>query len=71
MLRTLAVFVKMGKGSKRRTGEDTNSIVTNWDEIDWDHTLKAADQYLKSTKEEADKKKNDRKRINDNDRGRD
>ena len=52
----------MGKGSRRRKGASTNSIVTNWDEIDWDHTLKAADQYLKS-----DKKKDDRKRINDND----
>ena len=51
----------MGKGSKRRKGEDTKNIVSNWDEIDWDHTLKAAAQYLKSTK-----KKDDRKRINDN-----
>ena len=51
----------MGKGSKRRKGENTNSIVTNWDEIDWNHTLQAMDRYLKSTK-----KKDDRKRINDN-----
>ena len=51
----------MGKGSKRRTGENTRNIVCNWDEIDWG--------YIKFTKdEEADKKKNERKRINDNDR---
>ena len=48
----------MGKGSKRRTGENTTDIVSNWDEIDWG---------LKDTKDkEADKKKDDRKRINDN-----
>ena len=56
----------MGKGSKRRRREDIEKITSNWDEIDWDHTLKAADQYLKSTKEKADKKKDDRKRININ-----
>ena len=48
----------MGKGSKRRKGEDTKNIVSNWDDIDW---------RLKDNKdEEADKKKDDRKRINDN-----
>ena len=54
----------MGKGSKRRKGESTRRIVSNWDEIDWG--------YIKFTKdEEADKKKDDRKRINDNECGRD
>jgi hypothetical protein len=52
----------MGKGSKRRRREDIGQIVSNWDEIDWG--------YIKFTKdeedEEADKKKDDRKRINDN-----
>ena len=49
----------MGKGSKRRRREDIGTIVSNWDEIDWG--------YIKFTKdEEADKKKDDRKRINDN-----
>ena len=49
----------MGKGSKRRHREDISKIVSNWDEIDWG--------YIKFTKdEEADKKKDDRKRINDN-----
>ena len=53
----------MGKGSKRRRREDIGTIVSNWDEIDWG--------YIKFTKdEEADKKTDDRKRINDNDRGR-
>ena len=48
----------MGKGSKRRTGENTGNIVSNWDDIDW---------RLKDNKdEEADKKKDDRKRINNN-----
>jgi len=48
----------MGKGSKRRKGEDTKNIVSNWDDIDW---------RLKDNKdEEADKKKDDRKRINNN-----
>ena len=48
----------MGKGSKRRKGEDTKNIVSNWDDIDW---------RLKDNKdEEADKKKDDRKRINSN-----
>jgi hypothetical protein len=51
----------MGKGSKRRGGEDTRKIIDNWDEIDWG--------YIKFTKdEEEDKKKNERKRINNNDR---
>jgi hypothetical protein len=51
----------MGKGSKRRNGENTRKIVSNWDEIDWG--------YIKFTKdEESDKKKNDRKRINNDDR---
>ena len=45
----------MGKGSKRRTGENIGDIVSNWDDIDW---------RLKDTKD--DKKKDDRKRINDN-----
>ena len=53
----------MGKGSKRRRRENIGEIVSNWDEIDWG--------YIKFTKdEEADKKKDDRKRIDDNDRGR-
>jgi len=48
----------MGKGSKRRTGENIGDIVSNWDDIDW---------RLKDTKnEEDDKKKDDRKRINGN-----
>ena len=55
----MVLLVKMGKGSKRRKGESTRNIVSNWDEIDWG--------YIKFTKdEEADKKKDDRKRINDN-----
>ncbi len=50
----------MGKGSKRRSGENTRRIISNWDEIDWG--------YIKSNKDgECDKKKNDRKRINDDD----
>ena len=53
----------MGKGSKRRKGESTRNIVSNWDEIDWG--------YIKFTKDEEDKKKDERKRINDNDRDRD
>ena len=53
----------MGKGSKRRKGENTRDIVSNWDEIDW--------EYIKFTKDEEDKKKDERKRINDNDRDRD
>ena len=54
----------MGKGSKRRHREDISKIVSNWDEIDWG--------YIKFTKdEEADKKKDARKRIDDNDGGRD
>ena len=54
----------MGKGSKRRKGENTRNIVSNWDEIDWG--------YIKFTKdEEEDKKKDERKIINDNDRDRD
>ena len=48
----------MGKGSKRRRGENSRRIISNWDEIDWG--------YIKFTKdEEEDKKKNERKRIND------
>jgi hypothetical protein len=48
----------MGKGSKRRKGEAIGNIVSNWDEIDWG--------YIKVTKdEEADKEKNERKRIKD------
>ena len=47
----------MGKGSKRRTGESTKSITSNWDEISW------ADTEDKRT----NKKKNDRKGINDTD----
>ena len=50
----------MGKGSKRRTGENARRIISNWDEIDWG--------YIKFTKdEEKDKKKNERKRINNDD----
>ncbi len=50
----------MGKGSKRRNEENTRRIISNWDEIDWG--------YIKFTKdEEADKKKNERKRINNDD----
>ena len=48
----------MGKGSNRRKGESTRRIVSNWDEIDWG--------YIKFTKdEEAEKEKNERKRIRD------
>ena len=48
----------MGKGSKRRTGENIGDIVSNWDDIDW---------RLKDTKDKkTDKKRDDRKRINDN-----
>ena len=50
----------MGKGSKRRTGENTKNIVSNWDEIDWGH--------IKFTKDGEDKKKNERTRINNNER---
>ena len=53
----------MGKGSKRRTGENTENITSNWDEIDWGH--------IKSPKDEKNKKTDDRKRINDNDCERD
>jgi len=49
----------MGKGSKRRRREDIGKIVSNWDEIDWGYIMFTKD-------EEADKKKDDRKRINDN-----
>ena len=45
----------MGKGSKRRTGEDTGKIVSNWDNSDWKDGKKL------------DKKKNERKRINNDD----
>ena len=44
----------MGKGSKRRTGEDTGKIVSNWDKITWGDNKKI------------DKEKNERERINDN-----
>jgi hypothetical protein len=46
----------MGKGSKRRTGENTAKIVSNWDNINWKDSKKL------------DKKKNERKRINNDDR---
>ena len=53
----------MGKGSKRRRREDIETIVSNWDEIDWG--------YIKFTKdEEAEKEKNERKRIRDTKRRR-
>ena len=53
----------MGKGSKRRRREDIGEIVSNWDEIDWG--------YIKFTKdEEAEKEKNERKRIRDTKRRR-
>ena len=46
----------MGKGSRRRRKEDIGTIVSNWDEIDWG--------YIMSTKDEqAEKEKNERKRI--------
>lgn len=48
----------MGKGSKRRRREDISKIVSNWDEIDWGYIMFTKD-------EEADKKKNERKRIRD------
>ena len=46
----------MGKGSKRRKGEDTKRIVSNRDNINW-----------KDSKS-LDKKKNERKTINGDDR---
>ena len=53
----------MGKGSKRRDGENTRNIVSNWNEIDWG--------YIKFTKDkEEDKKKDERKRIRDTKRRR-
>ena len=54
----------MGKGSKRRTGEDIKNIVSNWEEINWGSTKPTED-------EETNKNKDDRKRINDNDCRRD
>ena len=54
----------MGKGSKRRTGEDIKNIVSNWDEINWGSTEP-------TEAEETNKNKDDRKRINDNDCRRD
>jgi len=53
----------MGKGSKRRRREDIGKIVSNWDEIDWGYIMFTKD-------EEADKKKNERKRINNTDSNR-
>ena len=51
----------MGKGSKRRTGENTTQITSNWDEINWGR--------LKDTKnEESGKKKNERNNDNTTDR---
>ena len=57
----MGLLVKMGKGSKRRRGENSRRIISNWDEIDWG--------YIKFTKdEEDDKKKNERKKIDNDDR---
>tara|TARA_R110000765_G_scaffold97619_2_gene183593 strand:- start:62 stop:226 length:165 start_codon:yes stop_codon:yes gene_type:complete len=54
----------MGKGSKRRTGEDIKNIVSNWDEINWGCIKQTQD-------EETNKNKDDRKELNDNDNRRD
>ena len=54
----------MGKGSKRRRREDIGKITSNWDEIDWGYIMFTKD-------EEADKKKDARKRINNNESRRD
>ena len=53
----------MGKGSKRRNKENTRKIVSNWDEIDWGYIMFTKD-------EQAEKEKNERKRIRDTKRRR-